>query len=49
MLWLGIGTNIAVSSKLLVTPKLPVRADECLHGNFSVPIPPTGSRLVRQL
>jgi Na+/proline symporter len=45
MFWLGLSANIAVSNRLLVSSKLPVSADECLHGNFTVPTPATGSRL----
>jgi len=37
MFWLGIGANIAVARKQLITPKLNVSVEGCLHGNFTVP------------
>jgi len=44
MMWLGIGANVSVAKKLIVNRKLPVRLDECLYGNFTLPVPPVGSR-----
>ncbi|CAL8148090.1 unnamed protein product [Orchesella dallaii] len=39
-LWMGIGANLAISSKQIINPKLNVSVDGCAWGNFSLPPTP---------
>ncbi|ODN03398.1 Sodium-coupled monocarboxylate transporter 2 [Orchesella cincta] len=36
-LWIGIGANVAITSKQIIVPKLNVSVDGCGWGNFTVP------------
>lgn len=46
MFWLGIGANLAITRKQIITPKLDISVDGCLHGNFTLPPTPEGERLL---
>lgn len=39
-LWMGIGANVAIAKKQIISHKLPVSVDGCEFGNFTIPPPP---------
>lgn len=44
MVWLGVGANMAIANKQIVTPKLDISVSGCKHGNFTLPLTSSGER-----